>query len=124
LLTNIYLAKKLLSPLNLGIQKMYTCQNHCILYNKEHTNKVWCPTCNSSRYKMNDHNVDDGSMYNNNRKKRERRKKKSTGSDHQDEGEEEVTKRKNLALMMWYLKDRPGAVVQSPHLSQEVLCST
>ena len=101
--TSTYLAKKLLSPLTLGIQKIHACPNHCILYRKEHTNKVRCPTCNASRYKTNDDNADDGSMDNKNRKKRGRKKKKNTGSDHQHEGEEEVNERKIPALVMWYL---------------------
>jgi hypothetical protein len=29
---NTYYAKKLISPLTLGVEKIHTCRNHCILY--------------------------------------------------------------------------------------------
>jgi hypothetical protein len=72
--TSTYLAKKLLSPLTLGIQQIHACLNHCILYRKEHNNEVRCPMCNASRYKTNYDNADDGSM--DNRKKRDGRRRK------------------------------------------------
>jgi hypothetical protein len=62
--TNTYHAKKLLSPLTLGIEKIHACLNHYIIYRKEWSNKVRCPTCNASRYKMNYYNADDGSVDN------------------------------------------------------------
>jgi hypothetical protein len=30
--TSTYLAKKVICPLTLGVEKIYTCPNHCILY--------------------------------------------------------------------------------------------
>jgi hypothetical protein len=54
--TRTYHAKKLLSPITMGIEKIHAC-----------------PTCNSSRNKMNHHNTDDGSV--DNRKKRARKQK-------------------------------------------------
>jgi hypothetical protein len=68
-----YLAKKLLSPLTLGIQKIHAYPNHDILHSKQHNNEVRCPTCNTNRYKMNYDNADDGFM--DNTKKRGRRRK-------------------------------------------------
>jgi hypothetical protein len=29
---NTYYAKKLISPLTLGVEKIHACRNHCILY--------------------------------------------------------------------------------------------
>jgi hypothetical protein len=29
---NTYYAKKLISPLTMGMEKIHTCRNHCILY--------------------------------------------------------------------------------------------
>jgi hypothetical protein len=72
--TITYHAKKLFSPLTLWIEKIHACPNHCILYHKEHINKVRCPMCNTSRFKMNYDNADGGSM--DNRKKRGRSRKK------------------------------------------------
>jgi hypothetical protein len=60
--TSTYLAKKLLSPLTLGIQKIHACPAYCILYHKEYINEVRCPMCNASRYKTNYDNTDDGSI--------------------------------------------------------------
>jgi hypothetical protein len=49
---NTYLAKKIICPLTLGVEKIHACSNHCILFRKEHEFKEKCPTCNSSRYKQ------------------------------------------------------------------------
>jgi hypothetical protein len=34
--TSTYLAKKILCPLRLGVEKIHACPNHYILYQKEH----------------------------------------------------------------------------------------
>jgi hypothetical protein len=52
--SSTYQAKKIICPLTLGIEKIYACPNHCILYRKEHEFKDRCPRCNSSWYKRND----------------------------------------------------------------------
>jgi uncharacterized Zn finger protein (UPF0148 family) len=49
--TSTYRAKKLICPLSLGVDKIHTCPNHCILYRKEHEFKTKCPICDVSRYK-------------------------------------------------------------------------
>jgi hypothetical protein len=49
--TSTYLAKKIICPLTLGVEKIHACPNHCILYRKEHEFKDKCPRCNTSRYK-------------------------------------------------------------------------
>jgi hypothetical protein len=46
--SSTYQAKKIICPLNLGIEKIYACPNHCILYQKEHEFKDRCPRCNAS----------------------------------------------------------------------------
>jgi hypothetical protein len=96
LLISTYLAKKIISPLTLGVEKIHACPNHCILYQKEHEFKDKCPRCNASRYKRND-NIEQHS-YNN---KREGRKRKNTASP--DQNNQESKERKVHALMMWYL---------------------
>jgi hypothetical protein len=64
--TSTYLAKKIICPLTLGVEKIHACLNHCILYQKEHEFKDKCPKYNTSRYKQND-NIEEDS-YNNKRK--------------------------------------------------------
>jgi hypothetical protein len=46
-----YRAKKLICSLSLGVDKIHTCPNHCILYLKEHELKTKCLICGVSRYK-------------------------------------------------------------------------
>jgi hypothetical protein len=64
--TSTYVAKKIICPLTLGVEKNYACPNHCILYRKEHKFKDKCPRCNANMYKWND-NIEQDS-YNNKRK--------------------------------------------------------
>jgi hypothetical protein len=49
--TSTYLAKKIICPLTLGVEKIHACPDHCILYQKEHEFKDKCPRFNVSRYK-------------------------------------------------------------------------
>jgi hypothetical protein len=96
LLTSTYLAKKIICPLTLGVEKIHACLNQCILYRKEHEFKDKCPRCNASRYKQNDNTEEDS--YNN---KRKGWKKKNTAPlDQDNQGSKE---RKVPTLAMWYL---------------------
>jgi hypothetical protein len=38
--TSTYLAKKIICPLTLGVEKIHTCLNHCILYQKNMNSKI------------------------------------------------------------------------------------
>jgi hypothetical protein len=49
--TSTYKAKKLISPIALGVQKNHACPNHCILYRGDFENATRCSVCNVSRYK-------------------------------------------------------------------------
>jgi hypothetical protein len=80
----------------MGVEKIYACLNHCILYRKEHEFKDKCPRCNASWYKWND-NIEEDS-YNNKRKGRKR--KNTAPPDQYNQGSKE---RKVPALVMWYL---------------------
>jgi hypothetical protein len=53
------LAKRIICPLILGVEKIHACLNHCILYRKEHGFKEKCLMCNVSRYKQNDNSEKD-----------------------------------------------------------------
>ena len=44
LLANMYHAKKLISPLTMGVEKIHACRNHCILYHgDEYKDLDRCP---------------------------------------------------------------------------------
>jgi hypothetical protein len=91
--TSTYLAKKIICPLTLGVEKIHACLNHCILYKKEHEFKDKCSRCNASQYKQNDNTKEDS--FN---KKRKGWKRKNTAPPDQDnQGSKE---RKVPALVM------------------------
>jgi hypothetical protein len=94
--TSTYLAKKIIYPLILGVEKIHACLNHCIFYRKEHEIKNKCPRCNASGYKRND-NIEEDS-YNNKRKGRKRKNTVPPDQDSQGSKEKKVS-----ALMKWYL---------------------
>jgi len=48
-----YIAKQVVCPLGLEIQKIHACPNDCILYRcKEYKNLDACPICRASLYKI------------------------------------------------------------------------
>jgi hypothetical protein len=68
--TNTYQARKLISRLIIGVERLHACPNHCILYRGVFKDLMNCPTCGASRYKRNDNCIEEdmGTKY---RKKRE-----------------------------------------------------
>ncbi len=90
--SSTYQAKKLICPLSLGVEKIYACVNHFILYRKEYASLDECPTCAASRYKSNS----------------------NTGLE--PSGRTEGTQRKIPQLVMWYLpvKDRIKRIYSNP----------
>jgi hypothetical protein len=51
---NTYYAKKLNSSLTMGVEKIHTCRNHCILYrDDDYKDLESYPKCSASRYKTN-----------------------------------------------------------------------
>jgi hypothetical protein len=95
--TSTYIAKKLICPLSLGVDKIHACPNHCILYRKEHKFKTKCPVCDVGRYKRSYNHVYVDTMKKNN--------KKNTAidvesvDDENDSDNEDNKKRKILALV-------------------------
>ena len=49
-----YEAKKILQDLGLGYECIHACKYDCVLFWKEHKDKDGCPTCKTSRWKIND----------------------------------------------------------------------
>jgi hypothetical protein len=53
-LANTYYAKKLISPLAMGVKKIHTCTNQCILYRgDDYIDLESCSNCGASMYKTN-----------------------------------------------------------------------
>ncbi|XP_024163761.2 uncharacterized protein LOC112170658 [Rosa chinensis] len=50
--TSVYEAKKTLGALGMDYRKIHACPNDCILYRKQYTDNVNCPTCGVSRWKV------------------------------------------------------------------------
>jgi hypothetical protein len=86
--------------LSLGVEKIHTCPNHCILYRKEHKFKTKCSVCGVSQYKRSYNHVYVDTMNNKN-------KKTAIGlesvDDEADSDKEDKKKRKIPALVMWCL---------------------
>jgi hypothetical protein len=95
--TTTYLAKKLICPLSLDVQKIHACPNHCILYRKEYEALDRCPVCNASRYKRNDDCEDEDASANT------KKKKSNAGRDEEDTSSNAEKKRRSPAMVMWYL---------------------
>jgi hypothetical protein len=85
------------------VEKILTCPNHCILYRKEYEFNTKCLVCGVSRYKRSYNRVYADTM----KKKIKNNNKTAIGpeivDDEADLDKEDMTKRKILALVMWYL---------------------
>ena len=49
-----YNAKKMLRDLGLGYESIHACKHDCTLFWKEHAGAEKCPSCNESRYQIDD----------------------------------------------------------------------
>jgi hypothetical protein len=113
LLISTYRVKKLICLLSLGVEKIHTYPNHCILYHKKHEFKTKCSVRGVSRYKRSYNHVYVDTMKNKN-------KKTAIGPESVDDetnfDKEDKKKRKIPALVMWYLPviDRLKRVFSNP----------
>jgi hypothetical protein len=101
LATSTYKAKKLISPIALGVQKIHACPNHCILYRGNFENATRCPVCNVSRYKKS-YNQECVKKF----LKKNKNKISTIGPESDDDtfdGMDGKRKSKIPALVMWYL---------------------
>jgi hypothetical protein len=115
---NTYQAKKLIRPVAMKLKKFHTCPNHCILFWGKYENLQSYSHYGVSRYKRNANCHADADDERGLKKKKIAKKtiaKKQIPSP-EDEEEEGYTKRKILALSMWYLPmiDRLCAIFGNP----------
>jgi hypothetical protein len=112
--TSTYKATKLICPLSLGVEKIHTCPNHCILYHKEDEFETKCSVYGVSRYKRSYNHVYVDTM------KKKNKKNTTIGpksvDDENDSDKEDNKKRKISVLVMWYLPviDRLKRVFSNP----------
>jgi len=100
---NTYYAKKLISPLTMGVEKIDACRNHCILYRgDDYKDLESCLNCGATRYKMNKdyHEEENGACVKTGKK---RKKTKESSKTNNNEELDYYTQRRIPALVMWYL---------------------
>jgi len=105
--TNTYQAKKLISPLTMGVERLHACPNHSILSRGVFKVLMNCPTCGVSRYKRNDNYIEED-MGTKSVKKRKKCGKKGDATKNVEEenntlGIDDTNQRKIPTLVMWYL---------------------
>ena len=119
--TNTYQAKKLISPLTMGVERIHACPNQCILYHGVFKDLTKCPNCGASRYKVNE----DCSEGTNTGKKRKKGGKKNDASQNVEEENSTLAvdgtnQRRIPALVMWYISpiDRLRCLFSNPRDSE------
>jgi hypothetical protein len=101
---NTYQAKKVISPLTMGVEKIHACPNHCILFRGKTFELLdKCSRCGANRYENNN-------LYNGEEASKGKKRKKGGKKVVQDSQPTEETllgndakQRRILALAMWYL---------------------
>ena len=105
---NTYRAKKLVSPFTMGVERIYACPNHCILYRRDAFKDLKkCPVCSTSRYKNNaGYCVDDNKGPTSaNKGKGNMAKNNSAASAEPDNATLGISEKQSRipAMVMWYL---------------------
>ena len=112
--TNTYQAKKVTSPLTMGVEKIHACPNHYILFHGETFKSLdKCPQCGASRYKNNDlYGGDEASTG----KKRNRKVVQESQPLEDTPLGNDVKQRRIPGLVMWYLPvtDRLRCIFLNP----------
>ena len=115
---NTYYAKKVISPLTMGVEKIHACPNHCILFRGDTFKDLdKCPRCGASRYKDND--LYSGGEASTGNKRNKKGGKKAVQESQQPENTplgNDAKKRRIPALVMWYLSvtDRLRRIFLNP----------
>jgi len=107
---NTYYAKKLISPLIMGVEKIHAYRNHCILYRgDDYRDLDSCPKCGASRYKTSKDYIEEecvASVPKGKKRKKAQQKTQKSSSKPTGKEKEEVdyyAQKKIPALVMWYL---------------------
>ena len=104
---NTYYAKKLISPLTMGVEKIDACRNHCILYRgDDYKDLESCPNCGASRYITNKEYREEENVACVKTGKKRKKTQKNTKESSKTNSNEEVdyyTQRRIPALVMSYL---------------------
>ena len=102
---NMYYTKKLISPLTMGVEKIHTCRNHCILYRgDEYKDLKSCPKCSANRYKTNkDYREEECAAFRKKRKKTQKNNQQSSKPNSKEKEVDYYAQKKISALVMWYL---------------------
>jgi hypothetical protein len=124
---NTYEAKKIINPLNMRVQRIHVCSNHCILYRGDYVKLEKCPNCDANRYKSNADFVVERVIASKGTK-RKVDGKKSVFSQVEEEYSIETdtaTQRKVPALVMWYLpvEDRLKRLFSNPKTTELMTCT-
>ena len=102
---NTYYAKKLISLLTMGVEKIHACTNHCILYcADDYKDLESCPKCGASWYKTNkDYREEECAAFGKKRKKTQKNNRHSSKPSSKEKDVDYYAQKKILALVMWYL---------------------
>jgi hypothetical protein len=106
---NTYYAKKLISLLTMGVEKIHACRNHCILYRgDDYKGFESYPKCGASGYKANKNYREEecvAFVYKGKRRKKAQKKTQQSSKPTSKEKEEVdyYALKKIHALVMWYL---------------------
>jgi hypothetical protein len=103
--SNTYHAKKVISPLTMGVEKIHACLNYCILFRgKTFEGLDKCPRCGASRYKDNDlYSGGEASTRNKRNKKGFKKAVQESRPPEDTPLGNGAKKRKIPTLVMWYL---------------------
>ena len=102
--SNTYQAKKVISPLTMGVEKIHACPNHSILFRGDTFKSLdKCPRCGANRYKNND--IYDGDEASSGNKRRKDGKKVVQDSQPLKDTPlgNDAKQRRIPVLVMWYM---------------------
>ena len=125
--TYTYYAKKLISPLTMGVEKIDACRNHCILYRgDDYKDLESCPNCGASRYITNKEyrKEENGACVKTGKKRKKTQKKtKESSKTNSNEDVDYYAQRRIPTLVMWYLPlvDRLRYLFVNPK-DVEIMC--
>ena len=102
--TNTYQARKLISRLIIGVERLHACPNHCFLYCGVFKDLMNCPTCGASQYKRNDNCIEEYMGTKSRKKERSVERKETLLRMLKKKGGIDGTNQRKIpTLVMWYL---------------------